>query len=527
MNTLHVSRVIAVGLFLGLMPGLAKVALASTADHSKFKELQQVFQSGPEVTQACLKCHTEAAKQVMKTPHWTWEFLNPDSQQKLGKRNVLNNFCISVESNLAFCTTCHVGYGWTDKSFDFSAEQNVDCLVCHDTTGQYRKQPGTGGLPPLKPIESPPGSGKIAKPVDLQAVAQGVGKTSRDTCGGCHFFGGGGDGVKHGDMDSSLAAPEAHLDIHMDATGHDFTCATCHMTKGHVVPGSRYAPTARDDLGKLMRGKEAGRNPATCQSCHGNSPHPQARLNSHASKLACQTCHIPKYARGGVPTKMAWDWSTAGRKGPDGKPLVKKDAKGHVIYDARKGDFVLAENVVPEYKWFNGRVNYTLLGDKIDNQRVVPVNWFEGGPDDGKSLIWPVKIMRGKQPYDPVNQTLLKPHTAGDDSTAYWKNFGWQQAIATAMESAGAAFSGQVDFVETEMSWPLTHMVAPKDQTLGCVDCHSANSRLAKVPGIYMPSHSANSWLDRVGWGIAGLALIGVLLHGAGRIYMYRKGHAK
>ncbi|MDH2915612.1 MAG: cytochrome C, partial [Gallionella sp.] len=50
---------------------------ASTADHSKFKELQKNFKTGPEVTQACLLCHTEAAKQVQHTKHWTWESTDP------------------------------------------------------------------------------------------------------------------------------------------------------------------------------------------------------------------------------------------------------------------------------------------------------------------------------------------------------------------------------------------------------------------------------------------------------------------
>ncbi|NTV96983.1 MAG: tetrathionate reductase family octaheme c-type cytochrome [Thiobacillus sp.] len=511
---------------LGLFPGLSR---ASTADHTTYKELEGPFQSGPEVTQACLKCHGKAAKQVMKTKHWTWEFLHPDSNQKLGKKHVINNFCISIESNQAFCTTCHAGYGWTDGNFDFNDESKVDCLVCHDTTGKYRKQPGTGGLPPTKAIESPPGSGKIVKPVDLAAVAQEVGKTSRATCGACHFFGGGGDGVKHGDMDSSLAAPEADIDIHMDATGLDFACATCHKTEDHQVPGSRYVPTARDDKGSLMRGRDEARNPATCQSCHGNAPHKkEARLNSHAAKIACQTCHIPKFARGGVPTKMAWDWSTAGKKDKDGKPLTIKDKKGHVVYDARKGDFTLAENVVPEYAWFNGEVTYTLLGDKVDKTAgVTPINRLGGSPDDGKSLIWPMKVMRGVQPYDPVNHTLVKPHTAGDDSTAYWKNFGWEKAIEAGMAGTGQPFSGQVDFIKTEMSWPITHMVAAKDKALACVDCHAAQSRLAGLPGIYMPGHSANRLLDRIAWPIALLALLGVLGHGAGRIYAARKNGAR
>ena len=72
---------------------------ASTADHSKFKELQRPFATGPDVTKACLACHTEAAKQVHQSKHWTWEFLNPDTQQRLGKKNIINNFCTAVPSN--------------------------------------------------------------------------------------------------------------------------------------------------------------------------------------------------------------------------------------------------------------------------------------------------------------------------------------------------------------------------------------------------------------------------------------------
>ncbi|MGB5603943.1 MAG: multiheme c-type cytochrome, partial [Gammaproteobacteria bacterium] len=110
---------------------------SSTADHSKFKELQKEFKTGPEVTKACIKCHTEAAKQVMKTKHWTWEFLNPDNKQRLGKKNILNNFCITPQSNFAHCTKCHAGYGWVDDTYGFTKQENVDCLVCHDTTGTY------------------------------------------------------------------------------------------------------------------------------------------------------------------------------------------------------------------------------------------------------------------------------------------------------------------------------------------------------------------------------------------------------
>jgi octaheme c-type cytochrome (tetrathionate reductase family) len=507
----------------------APVKLNTTADHGKFKELEGPFKSGPEVTQACLRCHTEAARQVHRTKHWTWEFLNPDSQQKLGKKNVINNFCISVPSNFAACTACHVGYGWKDASFDFASEANVDCLVCHDTTGSYSKPPGLAGNPVVgAPMELPPGSGKFIKPVDLVRVAQKVGKTSRDTCGACHFLGGGGDGVKHGDMDTSLAAPDAEVDIHMDAAGLDFSCGTCHKTSSHDVPGSRYAPTALDKGGAHMRGQTGTGNPATCVACHGNDPHKEgdhaARLNHHAGTVACQTCHIPEFARGGVATKLMWDWSTAGKLDKDGKQFTLKDDKGHVIYASHKGDFVVGTNVRPEYRWFNGEVSYTLLGDKIEKgAEPIRINRINGSPDDGKSLIWPMKIMRGKQPWDPVNKTLVTPHTAGNDATGYWKNLDWEKAIATGMQSSGAPFSGKVDFVSTEMYWPITHMVAPKDKALGCVECHAKEGRLAGIEGVYLPGRDANPLLDRIGWTLALLMLAGVLGHGLIRIVAARK----
>lgn len=501
----------------------APVKLNTTADHGKFKELQKEFVSGPEVTKACLTCHTEAASQVHRTKHWKWEFLNPENKQLLGKKNVINNFCISVPSNYAFCTSCHVGYGWKDASFDFLSQENVDCLVCHDTTGAYRKPPGMAGHPPYKDTELPPGSGKIIKATDLAKVAQKVGKTSRDSCGSCHFFGGGGDGVKHGDMDSSLASPDKELDVHMDATGLDFTCGTCHKASSHDVAGSRYVPTARDKDGAHMRGKEDHSNPATCQSCHGQKPHKDdrlaAKLNDHTNTLACQTCHIPKIARGGVATKMRWDWSTAGRLSPEGKPLLLKDDKGRVIYDSKKGDFVLGENVVPEYAWFNGDVTYTLLGDKVEKgDKPTRINTLGGSPADGRSLIWPMKVFRGSQPYDPVSNTLVTPHTAGNDDTAYWKNFGWEKAIATGMKASGAPFSGKFDFINTEMSWPITHMVAPKGDAVRCNECHMQGGRLDRIEGVYIPGRDGNRWVSLIGWLAAGGTLAGVLLHGLVRI---------
>jgi hypothetical protein len=220
---------------------------------------------------------------------------------------------------------------------------------------------------------------------------------------------------------------------------------------------------------------------------------------------------------------MSWDWSTAGKMNEQGKPFQKKDEDGHVIYDSKKGDFVLAKDVVPDYIWFNGTVEYTLLSDKIDPTKVVQVNRYLGDPHDGKSLIFPTKLFRGKQPYDAGNNTLVAPHTAGTDDAAYWNTFNWPKAIAAGMATTGTPFSGKIGFVETEMRWPINHMVAPKENALACQECHSDNGRLKNIQGIYMPGRDSSKYLDLLGGGAAFLALLGVLGHGTLRIFSNRK----
>ncbi len=511
---------------MGFANAADKPALNSTADHSKFKELQKDFQSGPEVTKACLACHTEASKQVMHTQHWKWEFVNPQSKQNLGKMHVINNFCTSVQSNLKGCATCHIGYGaMTDKGVK-NDEDLVDCLACHTTIG-YSKPSGLGGNVVAKDVEMPPGSGKLIRGQNLQKIAQSVGKTSRKTCGACHFNGGGGDAVKHGDLDSSLEDPDKKLDVHMDADGLNFTCATCHKTDGHQVTGSRYAPTAKDKEAAHIRGKADSSNPATCQACHGQTPHKEKnadKLNNHTNKLACQVCHVPAFARGEIATKMFWDWLTAGKLGEDGKPLIIKNEEGHSIYNGIKGDFRYGENVKPDYIWFNGDVKYTLRDEKIDKaQQPIYINKYLGSPTDGRSMIWPVKTFTGKQAFDPENKTLVVTHLAGADDTAFWTNLNWENAIASGMKTAGMPFSGKVDFIETISQWPITHMVAPKDKAVACNECHAKGGRLEGLPGVYLPGRDAIPLLDNGIKLLALLTLLAMLGHGALRIFTSKK----
>jgi octaheme c-type cytochrome (tetrathionate reductase family) len=488
------------------------------------KELQRPFASGPEVTAACLACHNRAGEQLQATIHWTWTFDHPHTGQILGKRHVINSFCGNIVSNLPRCTSCHAGYGWEDETFDFTDQTRVDCLVCHDQTGTYQKFPTDAGHPPY---EAKAFEGKPFTPPDLTQVAQSVGLPGRSNCGACHFYGGGGDGVKHGDLDSSLKAPSRALDVHMDANGLDFSCRKCHVEGGHHFAGSRYAVTARDREGIGRPGER--RHAATCESCHGLKPHAEPAishflLNEHVDRVACQTCHIPAFARGGVPTLTLWDWSQAGRLSTDGQPIHTYDDRGRKVYSSEKGVFEWAENVVPTYFWFDGQVTYTLPGDPVDPSETVSINDIQGSFNDPQSRIWPFKVMRGRQAYDRARNSLVYTHVFGTDEGAYWTHFKWPESIAAAMAAAKQPYSGDFGFVDTVMYWPITHMVAPKEDAVRCDECHTRGGRLAHLTGFYLRGRDRSQILDALGTGGLIVGAVAIAADAARRRWRRRDG---
>ncbi len=499
---------------------------SSTTDHSKLKPLQGPFSSGPEVTQACLKCHNEAGHQFMKGIHWTWEYKHPVTGQTLGKKHLVNNFCTNARGNEGMCAQCHAGYGWKDESFDFTDQTKIDCLVCHDSTGTYYRTPNSEGNEACTSmfVDRPP--------IEWTKVAQSVALPDRSNCGTCHFYGGGGDGVKHGDLDSSLKHPDKALDVHMDAQGLNFACTECHQGEGHQWSGSRYNMMARDTEGTGKPGQR--RQVATCESCHGNSPHPgnnlkAIKLNGHTDRVACQTCHIPTFARGGVATKTDWDWRTAGKlKNGEGykvKGYTQGNGEHRATYKSIKGDFKYGENLKPTYAWFDGVMDYTTIDTQFDPDKApIAINSFKGSYGDPASRIWPFKQMNTIQPYDKGNNTLVYMHLWGDDSDAFWGNYDFAKAIKVGMEKSGKPYSGEYGFIPTVSYWPITHMVAPKEDAVKCGECHAKEGRLSELGGFYMPGRDGFGWLDILGY----MAVIGALLvalgHGLIRFVMCKKG---
>ncbi|MBF0346166.1 MAG: tetrathionate reductase family octaheme c-type cytochrome [Magnetococcales bacterium] len=493
----------------------------STTRHDKLPILEGPFASGREVTRACLTCHTEASAMVRRNIHWTWEFSDPPTGKIYGKKHVINTFCGSTKSNMRECTSCHIGFGWQDPEVSRVEDDMVDCLVCHEQTGNYKKY--NYGWSELKFRE------KVIKRPNYVALAKSVARPSRANCGSCHFHGGSGDGAKHGDLDSSLINPNGTLDVHMNASGLDFGCITCHNADGHRITGSRYVVKAQDSLGIDRPGKSDATY-TSCASCHGNAPHPNAfKLDDHTDRVACQTCHIPYVARGGIETMVHWDWRTAGNAtGNSEVPEILREL-GHVTekmtfkHSATHGTSIWAGMITPRYDWFNGKVEYISLEDKFDNSSIANINHIHGNAREPDARIWPFKRMFAVMPYDPINKTMVVNHlirSSPDDNEAFEASSDWRRSVAAGMKAAGMPFSGEVGFIRASMSFPLTHMIAPKEQALKCKDCHRNGGRMDGVEGIYMPGRKNNPLLHTIGSVLVILTLTGTLIHASMRIFM-------
>ncbi len=481
----------------------------TTSDHAKHPALRQTFTNGQQITQACLTCHSEAEAQFKKTIHWTWIGHTDENGKQLGKAgDSLNNFCLATNKmDDKGCSGCHTG--WKAKA------EGVNCLVCHSR----KKMDWEEAFEDYQAFSASDDAEEkdIADELqsEIQAAVQSIGRPTRQNCGGCHFKGGGGDGVKHGDLDSSLSKPNKALDVHMGIDGQNFECTRCHTTVEHHIAGRIYSRPAYTDRKSLIENDLTSK--ITCESCHGSTPHESGhKANDHTDKVACQSCHIPEFARV-LPTKMSWDWSKSGKL-KDGKKYKEKGPLGTVDYMTIKGRMTWEKNVVPQYAWFNGAMDTMTVKDTIDPQKVVTVSGPVGSPDDPDARIFPFKVHKGVQPYDKVHNKLLAPLLSGKNG--YWATLDWNDALTRGMKAMAEPFSGEFDFVSSKYYFPTTHMVAPKGNVVTCNECHTRDDgRLAGITGVYMPGRDRTAWLDTIGWVAVIGALLGVGLHGLGRIF--------
>lgn len=437
-------------------------AFAST-DHTSL--IKGPFKNGEQVTKVCLQCHEKQAKDFIKTSHWTWKgtpnhLQNIESKgELLGKANMLNAVCTSIEGGKdgivhEQCSKCHAGYGWTRTTFDFTDMGKIDCLVCHAKKGNYARS--VGGTVDMKAVEK--GS------MNLELAAQSVGVPGRNNCGSCHYYGGGEDSVKVPGIESTLEKKDRKLDVHMGTKksgGGDMPCQSCHVTKDHRIAGAS-SMTAHYD------------SRVNCEDCHRGTkaPHQKSKngliIDRHAARVACQTCHIPYFARSQA-TRMEWYWSDAG------KDLKSEEQFDKETYVKKMGRFRWGKNEKPVYVWYNGKIEHYMKGQEIkDPSKPVVITKPVGSITDKTAKIYPYKLFIGDLPMDSTYKYL----NIFQHYKSFWVDYNWEKALTGGAEGAGLPYSGKYQFVKTVSYFGVSHEVAPKEDSLQCGECHAKGGRL-------------------------------------------------
>lgn len=414
-----------------------------------------------EGTGTCLQCHEEQAREVFGSQHYQWqgsgEALANDPGRALGKMNMINDFCTNPVASwigqiknadgqvvASGCSSCHAGHGLRPSSTE-SPEQlnNIDCLICHASGYRRAVYQDEQGEWELRSILWNNTEG-------LDSVAKRISTPTRAMCLRCHNASGGGANIKRGDMEYTLANPSWEFDVHMGADGADMPCTACHAEGGHRMIGRGSDLASNDTPGKRLECSGA---------CHTAEPHESDRLNMHAERIECSTCHIPTFARDQA-TEMGRDWS-------------------RVVYNEERGKYaptqVMEQNVTPVYAWYNGRSWMQLPGEKVsltgagEIKSAVPV----AGPDDPGARITPFKLHRGVMPVSMDKEWLLP--IAVEDC------FG-SGDVDEAVKKAALEFYGIEDvkyrWLPTVRYMSISHGVQPADSALGCNDCHGKQGRL-------------------------------------------------
>ena len=96
------------------------------------------------MTPGWLTCHPNSAAEFMATTHWTWESARSllpwrEKSVTIGKKNQINNFCISAQGNENKCMSCHAGYGGRMIRSTSATRSTSTARVCHATVPLYGK----------------------------------------------------------------------------------------------------------------------------------------------------------------------------------------------------------------------------------------------------------------------------------------------------------------------------------------------------------------------------------------------------
>lgn len=402
------------------------------------------FTSSMDVTGACLKCHHQQALEVLQSTHWTWirqRSINGKSTL-FGKKDSLTGFAVDVSSNPSRCMGCHISNTRPNVNLDAPGPEMVDCLICHDTTGIYRH------YPPEKITEY--------SSEELEMMARNVGTPAPSNCMTCHFADCGlpdsdGTAVNYRGNTSAMQ------DFHMMGTKTSFNCQTCHVRhSGH-------------GFSRKIGNKNGAEAEQGCKSCHTAEPHTIGQLNQHLSTVACQTCHIPRYAQQD-PVIISWNWIMTGKT----NRVYQNRTDSRALVQDENG-FTSATQLEPVYLWDDGNDLVYTRGQRIKPQELTYLQ--RPSEKSSQSKITPFRVIYGTQMYDSKYRYLISP-LLYPTGTTYFPDSDWENIAQQGMKAIVLPFSGQYAFAPTATYKRISHGIVPAGQALGCVDCHGSRSRM-------------------------------------------------
>jgi len=409
-------------------------------------------------TATCLQCHVTEAQEMFESAHYQWLGKTPymqDGPDIQGKLDMgVNSYCINTLGNWNGCSACHVGLGARPVSETNRTQlENVDCLICHQEAYKRVKISGTF-IPDTKRMS-----------ISMVTAARTVHKPTRVTCLQCHAKGGGGDNYKRGDL--ALAhgnTTDNAFDVHMATSGENLNCQSCHTTAQHRIAG-RGSDLRETDLDVAM----------DCSTCHTekvSGGHDNPALNTHVARVACQTCHIPSYARNASDTSATEETETH-RDWLD--PHVTGSGAIHPTP-------TMAGDLLPRYAWWNGTsVSYLLYENAVIDHFTgrIATSSPVGDIADSKAKLYPFKYKTATQPLVTAYNQLIAL-----DTSVYFGSGDAASATMAGLVNMGYSSNEPFTWVETDTMQLITHEVAPKTAALDCISCHTTATNRMDLTGV-------------------------------------------
>ncbi|HSN53661.1 MAG TPA: hypothetical protein VLT32_03275 [Candidatus Sulfomarinibacteraceae bacterium] len=427
--------------------GSVVLALAVAAGAGAQSPHAGLTYTGPEM---CLTCHETEALEVHGSVMYQWQGDAPDMatgppvQGKIS--GGVNSYCINILGNWNACGSCHVGLGALPEA-TASPQQlaNIDCLICHQE--QYRRVKVNGVFVP----------DTAAMAITMDEAVQTVHLPRRSNCLQCHAKAGGGDAVKRGDLAlAHVATSDSSYDVHMATTGADLVCQDCHVTTNHRVAGRGSDLRPTDSAVEI-----------DCTNCHVdmNANHPSTTIRRHLDRVACQSCHIPVYAKNAsdTPATEATEthrtWLASHSPAPPYHPAPNKD-----------------NNLIPVYRFWNGSSHNALLYDVAHTDPVTgryPTSRPLGHASNPAAKLYPFKYKTAEQPITNDTGQLIAL-----DTSVFFATADAAAATEAGLVNMGLSPSTPYSWVETDTLQVLNHQVSPEDNALACADCHGSSARL-------------------------------------------------